>query len=393
MSYKNNSTDSINSTTTKNVAFIINSLEGGGAERVMANALRIMQSYYEQQNTGVYLVLLDSTEESQQVPEYVNKITLNTQGSLVNGYKQLRTTLQSIAPEYCVSFLTRANYLTVLLAKKLKFKAIISERVNTSSHFSGGLKDTVSKLLIRLLYPKADKVIAVSEGVKNDLERNFGVPGNKIGVMYNPFNVPNLTVRAASPNPEAEALKPYIIGTGRLVKNKNFSLMLNAYAQSGLTQNLLILGKGELEDSLKAECRDLGIADKVHFLGFQQNPYSFLKHADFFVSTSNAEGFPNAIVEAMCLGKPVVVTNCESGPAEILTGDSDYTVESYQQCEFGMLCAVNNPEGVKHALVEMAKPHMIEHYQAKSAERSQQYSEDAFQRTLLAHINSVVATQ
>ena len=78
MSYKNNSTDSINSTTTKNVAFIINSLEGGGAERVMANALRIMQSYYEQQNTGVYLVLLDSTEESQQVPEYVNKITLNT---------------------------------------------------------------------------------------------------------------------------------------------------------------------------------------------------------------------------------------------------------------------------------------------------------------------------
>lgn len=372
------------------VVFIINSLEGGGAERVMANALRIMEDEFRQLNYSVYLILLDQLEESQEVPAYVQKVTLDSQGSLIKGYQQLQQILTQIHPLFCVSFLTRANFLTALLAKKVGYKSIISERVNTSSHFSSGLKDVISKTLIRWLYPKADRIIAVSDGVKADLISNFGIPESKVGVMYNPFNVAKLQNMATVQVPDIPNGNPYIIGTGRLVKNKNFELMLRAFAKSTIPHHLVILGKGELETQLKALATELGISEKVHFLGFKQNPYPYLLHADFFVSTSNAEGFPNAIVEAMCLGKPVVVTNCESGPAEILTGNNAYSVDSYEKCEFGMLCAVNHLDGVARALAEMAKPENINVFGLKSLARANTFTEETFKQTLLLHMNSVL---
>ena len=111
---------------------------------------------------------------------------------------------------------------------------------------------------------------------------------------------------------------PYVISVGRLVKNKNFSLLINAYAKANISEDLVILGVGDEELLLKELANELGVGNKVHFLGFKSNPYPYVKSAEYFISTSNAEGFPNAIVEAMCLEKAVVATNCESGPAEII---------------------------------------------------------------------------
>ena len=99
--------------------FIINSLEGGGAERVMVKLLTIMQSYFVAKRVPVHLILLDNLPESQVCPEYVNKIVLNTEGSLVSGYKQLKPVLADLNPEYCFSFLTRSNFLNVTLAFQL----------------------------------------------------------------------------------------------------------------------------------------------------------------------------------------------------------------------------------------------------------------------------------
>ncbi|GFD96424.1 hypothetical protein KUL156_29210 [Alteromonas sp. KUL156] len=368
--------------------FIINSLEGGGAERVMVKLLTIMQSYFVAKNIPVHLILLDNLPESQVCPEYVNKIVLNSEGSLVSGYKQLKPVLTELNPEYCFSFLTRSNFLNTTLALRLKFKAIISERVNTTSHLSGGLKDVVSRLLVRLLYNKAECVIAVSEGVKADLINNYAVSKDKISVLYNPYDIDQLQVQADESVTDLPA-KPYIIGVGRLVKNKNFSLLLNAYAKANIEENLVILGVGNEAANLKAQARELGIENRTQFLGFKTNPYPYLGNAEYFVSTSNAEGFPNAIVEAMCLNKAVIATNCESGPAEIIAEKYPYKVNGASKEKNGILCELNNAECVASALKSFSDQAIRVSYASKSKRCAEQFSYNAFQQKVIAIIEKV----
>jgi glycosyltransferase involved in cell wall biosynthesis len=365
--------------------FIINSLEGGGAERVMVKLLSIMESYFALQNIPVHLVLLDNLPESQVCPDYVHKSVLNSEGSLLQGYRQLKSLLKKIEPAFCFSFLTRSNFLNVILAKQLGYKSIISERVNTSSHFSGGKKDAVSRLLVKLLYKRADSVVAVSEGVKADLIQHYAVPESKISLLYNPYDITQLNELASEVVNDIPDT-PYIIGVGRLVKNKNFSLLLNAYAKSAIAEDLVILGVGNEEAMLKTLAKTLGIADKVHFLGFKSNPYPYLGSAEYFVSTSNAEGFPNAIVEAMCLNKPVIATNCESGPAEILAERYPYRVNGASEEKNGILCEVNNVDGFSNALISFNSSVKREHYVKKSKESAQQFSYAAFYERVKAII-------
>ncbi|WP_334061765.1 glycosyltransferase [Alteromonas genovensis] len=368
--------------------FIINSLEGGGAERVMVKLLFILQNYFAANKTPVHLILLDSLPESHTCPTYVTKTVLNSQGSLVNGYKQLKPLLSRIKPAYCVSFLTRSNFLNVALAKSLGYRAIISERVNTTSHLSGGLKDAISRLLVKLLYKRANSVVAVSEGVKADLVKNYAVPESKVSLLYNPYDIAQLHELASEPVSDIPKA-PYIIGVGRFVKNKNFSLLLHAYAMADIVEDLVILGVGDEEAMLKELAKTLGIADRVHFLGFKPNPYPYVAKAEYFVSTSNAEGFPNAIVEAMCLGKPVIATNCESGPAEIISEQYPYHVSGASNEKNGILCELNNAEGVASALSSFSDETVRLSYAAKSKSCAKQFSYDAFQEKVITIIEKV----
>lgn len=370
-------------TSNRPVVFIINSLEGGGAERVMAKLLAIMEDYFSHADVPVHLVLLDTLEESQQCPPYVTKTVLTSNGSLKAGYQQLKPLLKTLSPQICFSFLTRSNFLNIAIAKSLGYRAIISERVNTTSHLSGGLKDGISRFLVKLLYKRADNVVAVSEGVKADLIENYAVPEPKVSLLYNPYDIEQLhelASEAVTDIPKA----PYIIGVGRLVKNKNFSLLLSAYAKADIVEDLVILGVGDEEAMLKALAKTLGIADRVHFLGFKPNPYPYVAKAEYFVSTSNAEGFPNAIVEAMCLNKPVIATNCESGPAEIIAEQYPYQVSGASEEKNGILCELNNAQGVADALVLFKGSANRARYVEKSQACAQQFSYAAFHKRVSA---------
>ena len=162
--------------------------------------------------------------------------------------------------------------------------------------------------------------------------------------------------------------------------------MLNAYAKADIVENLVILGVGEEEAMLKALAKTLGIVDKVHFLGFKSNPYPYVAKAEYFVSTSNAEGFPNAIVEAMCLDKPVIATNCESGPAEIIAEQYPYRVTGASEEKNGILCELNNAEGVASALSLFSDETVRVSYAAKSKSCAKQFSYNAFYKRVKAII-------
>ena len=371
---------------TRSIAFIINSLEGGGAERVMCRLLSIMQAYFTQQAISIHLLLLDDLPESHRCPDYVTKTTLNTSGNLLQGYRQLKTALEKIKPDTCMSFLTRSNMLNVVLAHQLGYQSVISERVNTSSHFPGGLKDNISKMMIKATYPRAHKVMAVSEGVRADLIANFNVSAAQTVTVYNPYDATEIQQLAAEPVTDLPE-NAYIVGTGRLVKNKNFALLIDAYAQSNMDEDLVILGQGDQAEALSAQAARLGVADKVHFLGFKSNPYPYLKQARYFISTSNAEGFPNAIVEAMCLGKAVVATNCESGPAEILSGEYPAHTATFTPAKYGCLCPVNDVDAVRKAMDYLNDPEKLEYFAARSAERAKSFSDAIFAQRIIECLN------
>ncbi|QCZ94451.1 glycosyltransferase [Salinimonas iocasae] len=364
------------------IAFIINSLEGGGAERVMCKLLSIMEPYFTQHQIHVHLVLLDALAEAHECPDYVNKITLNTEGSLVQGYRQLKPLLKQLSPSLCLSFLTRSNMLNVVLSHQLGYQAVISERVNTSSHFPGGLKDTISKVMVKATYPRAHRVMAVSEGVKADLVEHFNVKEDRVQTVYNPYDIDAIHELADKPVDDLPQ-NAYIIGTGRLVKNKNFRLLIDAYAKSDVPEDLVILGQGDQEAALKEQVSRLGLSERVHFPGFKSNPYPYIKQARYFVSTSNAEGFPNAIVEAMCLGKAVVATNCESGPAEILSGEYPLHIEQFTPSQYGCLCPVNDAKAVADAMDFLNAPTELARYSAKSTERAQAFSNEIFRQKMM----------
>ena len=181
----------------RNIVFIINSLAAGGAEGALVDLLGYMKGYLEP--FAVHLVLLDAEKERHSAPVWVKKHVLSANFGLVSSTLRLGRLLRQLQPVLALSFLNRANCANVMVAKLLGYPSLISERVHTTSHFGSGLSGLANKIVVRMTYPMADQVIAVSEGVKDDLLANFGVRGSKLRVIHNPVNSDRICARAAWP--------------------------------------------------------------------------------------------------------------------------------------------------------------------------------------------------
>jgi glycosyltransferase involved in cell wall biosynthesis len=166
-----------------------------------------------------------------------------------------------------------------------------------------------------------------------------------------------------------------VLGVGRLVRQKNFMNLLDAFARVRTQRpaRLIILGKGPLRTELLAHARNLGIAADVSLPGFIHHPYSYMRHANVFVLSSDWEGFGNVIVEAMANGCPVVSTDCPSGPNEILDGG-----------RYGPLVPVNAPSALAEAILKvLAQPIEKKLLQARASEFSIKSAANAYLEMLL----------
>ncbi len=168
-------------------------------------------------------------------------------------------------------------------------------------------------------------LVAVSRALEAELVRDIGLEPKSIATIYNPFDFDLLRRRAAEPctlPPE-----PYILYPARLTPRKRQDLLLRAYAQSGTTLPLVLLGGvsgpegARYEAEMKVLAEELGVAGRVHFQGFEPNPYPWIGHAALVAMSSDSEGLPTILIESLILGTPVVSTDCPTGPSEILTGD------------------------------------------------------------------------
>jgi len=244
----------------QSIVFVINSLTAGGAERALVDVL----AYLEDRLRGyaVHLVLLDVEDELHAVPPWVQKHVLNANFSFLWSTISLTRLLRGLAPAVTVSFLNRSNCANVISSKILKYPCIVSERTYPTSRFGAGLSAVITKVIMRLTYPHADQVIAVSEGVRADLMANFGVDGAKIRVIYNPVDTDRICERALE-TPSTRPPEPYIVSLGRLVPSKNFRLLIESYRSSSINENLVILGEGEERQELERLVSRLGLEGRV----------------------------------------------------------------------------------------------------------------------------------
>ena len=160
-------------------------------------------------------------------------------------------------------------------------------------------------------------LIAVSEGVGDDLRAGIGIANSRVEVIPNPFDFADMKRLAQAP--AALPQRPYVIHVGRFSAQKRHDLLLDAFARIGGAHRLVLLA--EDVPALRAMIGARGLAGRVEVAGFQHNPFPWIAAADLLVLCSDHEGLPNVLIEALALGVPVVSTDCPSGPREILAKD------------------------------------------------------------------------
>lgn len=326
------------------VLLVINSLEGGGAERVFASLAQALAARGAENTVDV--ALLDEAEQRHHIEGPISMHVLGAGGGLGASITRLRTLIRERRPDVLLSFLARANCASVVAARGCGLPVLISERVNPTSHFP---KQAGRRALLRLLYPRANRVIAVSHGVADDLRRRFGVPAGRLQVIPNPVDMAGVRAAARAPSP-IPLPERFYVGVGRLVPNKNWKLLLQAFAASGGDEHLVVLGEGEQRPALQAMVHALGLAARVHMPGYLANPYAVMARVQAYVSASNAEGFPNSLLEALALGLPAAVTDCPSGPAEILADTLRLGARGVVEAPYGLLTPVSDGEALADAL-------------------------------------------
>lgn len=372
----------------KKIAIFINSLQYGGAERALSNLTNHLLEKYD-----IYLILLNADiikyplspdihiKQLGKKAENESRQLLNILKIPINA-KRLKRYLEENGITLILSFLNRPNF-TACYLKRLNWggRIVISERTYTDSYYSKkSLKGRLGRFLIKKLYNYSDLVIANSELSGVDFKKIFKIKKSVI-VINNPVNVADIAAASSIPRnelPGNDAGSFTFCSIGRLDYLKNFELLINAMALlRNMHCRLLIIGQGELLNQLKARVEELGLSEKVFFTGHKENPYEYLKSADAFVLSSNLEGFPNVILEALACSLPVISTDCKSGPREILaplTSYADQKISDYELAEYGILVPVNNPILLSDAMLRIIKDDELRaNYKQKAGIRAKNY--------------------
>jgi len=360
----------------RKIAFVINSLGYGGAERVLQF---LFESAGEHRDRfEVHLILLDRDPEVRPMPDFVVKHVLDGRGSLLRSLRQTISVLRAVKPHLLVSFLVRANVVAAVSGKLLGIPVIISERMHLSSHLAGryrGLRHRLARVAPRLAYRHATIALGVSAGVTDDLVQSFGVSPGRARTIINPYDLAAIR-EAGRASPDIRLPRHFIVAVGRLEPSKNYEMLLDAFALARVKQDLVILGDGSCRFALEQKAANLGLAERVVFAGYSRQPFPIVARADFYVSSSRNEGFPNAMIEAMILGKAVVATDCPSGPSEILAGVPRLGVDGARDADFGILVELGAIDALARSLQRMNVKKIRAHYETKALERVENFALD-----------------
>lgn len=329
----------------KNIALLTSHLKSGGAQRVVSN----ISKHLSDKDINVYIFLYDG---QQTVYGHGGKlIDLKTPASknifikilnLIKRIYKIKKLKNKYKIDTAISFLSSPNIINILT--KSDEKNVISERVFSSCE-KKTFFDKFYSILKKFIYNNADEIVSISNGVKEDLVSNFNIKKDKIYTIYNPCDIKyinKLKNERIEKKYKHIFKKPTIINVGRLVQQKGQKYLIEAFKHVKKTKKeaqLVILGKGPLKKDLKDKAKKLNLASDIHLLGFKKNPFKFMKSADIFTFSSLFEGFGNVIVEAMSCGLPIISTDCNSGPREIIAPNTNINKKNknIEYAKYGLL--------------------------------------------------------
>lgn len=328
------------------LAVLLHDLRGGGAERVSLNLVRGMV----EAGREVDLVLVRAQGKYLDlIPPGARVVDLD-KSNVFKAIPALARYLRRERPKAVLSGLTHMN-VAVLIAKLLargRTRVAVTEhnQISLKAAKAEGLRGRLIYRLVPALYPFADDVIAVSNGVAADVETFSGLKSGTVRCVYNPVYDQSLSDAAAKPvdHPWLQpGQPPVLLAAGRLHEQKGFDVLLRALQIVLRTTScrLIVMGEGELRPKLEALVAELGLTEHVSLIGFVENPYAMMSRAGAFVLSSRWEGLPTVLIEALACGAPVVSTDCPSGPDEILEGG-----------RYGVLVPVENPEALAAGIVQ-----------------------------------------
>lgn len=344
----------------KNISIIITKLNGGGAERCASNlSIELSKKY------NVFLVVFDASDITYpyagtlidlKIPKAQNSFSRYL--GVIRRAWQIRKLKKDHNIEASISLLEGPNLVNVL--SKWKEKTIVSVRNNMSKQAGG----RIARAIIKFASKKADLTVSLSKMVGKDLVDNFAANPDKVVTIYNHVDKELLEHQSSDTNLKLDSSKKYVVAMGRMHHQKGHWHLIKAFSMVAKVcpdLNLLILGTGPLKDNLTKLVDELGINDRVVMPGYITSPHSYFKECEIFVLSSLYEGLGNVLLEAESFGLPIISTDCQSGPREILAPDSDLdkTTDDVEFTEYGILVPVdesndysNQLSGKEHKLAE-----------------------------------------
>lgn len=339
------------------IALIGYRLSRGGAEKVMA----VLSQFFEKQGIETHnIIVLDEVSYSYS-GRLVNLGKMkNASNGLFNKWNRLvflKKYLDENEFDFIIDFRFRIKPIQELLIAKwlYKTKTIFTVHSFLIDHYMPNWS-----FLTRFMYGDCFKIVSIADKSKALIENKHHL--KNVARIYNPIDIDDIAVESKELN---ELPYDYIIGVGQMETNiKQFDKLIEAYSESVLPANrihLVLLGDGEQKSMLKNLAKERKIEDKVHFLGYQNNPFKYLKKAQFFVLSSLNEGLPNVILESLACEIPVVAFDCSSGPSEMI-----------QHRENGLLVANQNVEKLSEAMNLFVEDENLYRYCKKNALQSVQ---------------------
>lgn len=329
-----------NVNTQKRIGLLIDSLVGGGAERITLNLAdqfsilghdvhifviqREIHHAIEENNYSFHFLCNTPIHKSR----YLNK------RALAKRLKRLVSTIESDgkAFDFFISSAEDADRLSKIAGLAnvyIRYRNSMLKYIEQKIGNKGPLKTAIRRFRwfrkFRSIYNNRN-IITVSRALISEITEDVGVKPRTITHIYNPFNFERIRELGNIHTPELPDT-PYIIYAAKLENRKRQDLLLRAYALCKPSQKLVLLGGTYTESDKRWEqkisqlIRELQLEDSVIMAGFHQNPYPWLKNADLFAMSSDSEGLPTVLIESLILGTPVVSTDCPTGPSEILTGE------------------------------------------------------------------------
>ncbi|MDW8444010.1 MAG: glycosyltransferase family 4 protein [Acetobacteraceae bacterium] len=331
----------------RRVAILSRSLGLGGTERVTA----FLAHAFAEAGWEVTVITLEDEPDVHALPTGIGRIRLALQkpsahvlDGLANNLHRawrLRRVLQDVRPDLVISLQMTVNCLALLASFGLRAPVVISDRVSPASN---PLERGVWRWAVKLLYPRSARLVAVSAGV---LAERSWMPQRKRLAIPNAVQLDHAPA-AGDPILQPDAA-PHILALGRLVPQKGFDVLLEAFgllAARFPAWNLTIIGEGPERKALEAKARRLGLGGRAHLPGAAKAPGPLLRAAAekgaIFAFPSRFEGFPNVLIEALAAGLPVVASDCPHGPREILEGGAH-----------GLLVPPESPEALAEALASL----------------------------------------